>query len=136
MTIGDKFVLNVLSVLFITNTDCSDGHELFKKKILKTFRVDKFLTLNYRELYVNFRPWISITKTCKTFKTFLFWVFWVFWVFCSLINKTCKTDKTFFFVLSVLGVLFITTTDRADWHGFFVVVNKNIKEPLRVMLAL
>ena len=34
-------------------------------------------------------------------------------MFCSLINKTCKTDKTFFFVLSVLGVLFITTTDRA-----------------------
>ena len=59
MTIGDKFVLNVLSVLFITNTDCSDGHGLFKTKTLKIFRVDKYLTLNYRELYVNFRTRIA-----------------------------------------------------------------------------
>ena len=40
-------------------------------------------------------------------------------MFCSLINKTCKTDKTFFFVLSVLGVLFITNTDCSDGHGLF-----------------
>ena len=29
------------------------------QKILKTFRVDKYLTLNYRELYVNFRTRID-----------------------------------------------------------------------------